>query len=631
MCGIAGYRNFNSYKIKKEVLENMVESLSHRGPDSRGLYYDNYIALGHCRLSIIDLSESGNQPMCNEDRTIWVSFNGEIYNYPDLRRELIGRGHIFRSQCDTEVILHAYEQWGNLCLERFNGMFAFAVWDSRRKLLWLARDRIGIKPLFYVYKQNFFGFASEIKALLHLPVDNTSIDKQSLAYYLALNWVPTPRTMLKDIRQLNPGWHMTIDSQGSIHQEKYWELQYENAPQESDKHYFERFEEILTDSVRHRLRADVPSGAFLSGGLDSSSIVSLMARLSKQPVKTFSFRFRENTYDETPYSKLVSNKLGTKHFEIEVDDRPEEVIEEVVRHAEEPTADSSMIPLYYLARETRKHVKMVLSGDGADEILAGYETYQAYYLARFFQAIPLPLRKKLIQPLIDKLPVSYKKVSLESKLKRFIHAADVANESIHAVWRIICNLEQRKNLLAPVWNEPDVRRDITELYRHYFKECPASKKLDRLLWIDTRLYLPSDMLVKVDRMTMAHGLEARVPFLDHNLVEFCAGLPPKYKLRWGYSKKYILKTTMSSQLPHKIIGRRKQGFNVPISLWINGSLRNFVLDYLSPSMVKKTGMFNDKAVTRMIDDHFHGIADYSHQIWSLLTFMLWHKAVTDYS
>jgi asparagine synthase (glutamine-hydrolysing) len=601
----------------------MTRVIAHRGPDGEEFYRSGPVALGHRRLAIIDLSPAGSQPMTNEDDTLWITYNGEIYNFASLRRDLEDRGHRFRSATDTEVVLHAYEEWGVDCLRRFNGMFAFGLWDGRRKRLWLVRDRIGIKPLFYARLSDRFLFGSELKAVAAHPDFDRRLDLEALSYYLALNYTPAPYTLFAQARQLLPGHYLLVDAEGNVETREYWDLAYDESRNDGEASYLAEFDELLHQAVRRRLVSDVPFGAFLSGGVDSSSVAYWMAREMDTPLKTFSIGFGEPSYDEVEYAREVAGEFETEHHERIVNADAATVLPKVVWHAEEPTADSSMLAVYYLAQMAREHVTMTLSGDGADDILAGYETYQAYFLHRWVRAVPAWVRRGVLSPLVAMLPISDSKVSWDFKLRRFLAGADYTSEDAHAVWRMIFDASQRERLLAPGAGAGGVRADAIELYRDYFRKTNARDPLNRMLYVDTRFYLPNDMLVKIDRMTMAHGLETRVPFLDHGLVEFVATVPSSLKLRSYLHKKYLLKKVMSSRLPDRVLRRKKQGFNVPKVRWIKGGLKAFVRDHLSPERVRSTGLLDERVVTALLDEHFEARADNSHQIWCLLTLILW--------
>jgi asparagine synthase (glutamine-hydrolysing) len=464
-----------------------------------------------------------------------------------------------------------------------------------------------------------------MKAVLCDPDVDRAIDYQALAYYLALNYMPAPHTLLANVRQLLPSHYLLIEANGHVEDVEYWDLTYderypENRP-ESD--YVEEFNALLEDSVRLRLISDVPFGAFLSGGLDSSAVSYTMSRLMTSPVKTFSIGFQERSFNELDYARQVAQGIGADHHERIVNANAAEVLPKIVWHAEEPTADSSMVSVYYLAQMARENVTMVLSGDGADETIAGYETYQAYYMHQLYRRLPTWLRQKMVAPLVNALPVSDSKVSWDFKLRRFVRSAALSSEDAHATWRMVFDADTRRRMLAPVGDCPGAEADAVNLYRAAFAHTNARDPLNRMLYVDTRFYLPNDMLVKVDRMTMAHGLEAREPFLDYRLVEFLASVPPGLKLKNFREKKYLLKAAMNGKLPDQIIHRKKAGFNLPNARWIKQELKPFVTDHLSPQRIREIGLLDPQVVDTLLQDHFQERADNSHQIWCLLTLTLW--------
>jgi asparagine synthase (glutamine-hydrolysing) len=622
MCGIAGILRFDGAPAQGETLKRMTDVLAHRGPDGEGAFTCGPIGLGHRRLAILDLSSAGRQPMCDESARIWVTFNGEIYNFREIRSELEGLGHCFRSRTDTEVIPHAYEEWGIDCVHRFNGMFAFALWDDGDRRLWLVRDRLGVKPLFYCRLPHALLFASEIKGILSEPSVPRSLNHEALSYFLALNYTPAPHTLFDRIRQVMPGHYLAVDAQGDVRDVGYWDLRFqeEECP---NRNYVEEFEAILQDAVSARLVSDVPFGAFLSGGIDSSAVAYWMSRFLKDPVKTFTVAFGEPTFDEDPYARQVAAIIGSEHHEQRVSVDAAALLPKLVWHAEEPTADSSMVAVYALAQETRQHVTMVLSGDGGDETWAGYETYQAHYLHRALRTLPSFVSKHLFQAITAVLPVSDTKVSWDFKMRRLLAAARLSPDDAFASWRTVFDADARAQILSPVWDHPGARADALDLYRAAFARSNAHHPLNRMLYVDTLFYLPNDMLVKVDRMTMAHSLEARGPFLDYRLVEFAATVPPRYKLRHLFCKKYLLKASMKGRLPDQILRRKKAGFNVPNARWIKGELKPFVTDHLSEERLRRMGVLDPRAVETVLRDHFQGRADNSHQIWCMLTLVLW--------
>jgi asparagine synthase (glutamine-hydrolysing) len=623
MCGICGVLRFDGQPPDAAVLSMMADSLRHRGPDGAGTYVNGPIGLGHRRLAIIDLSAAAAQPMTNEDGSLWLTYNGEIYNFADIRQTLISKGHTFRSRTDSEVVLHAYEEWGLACLERFNGMFAFALWDEPAQRLWLVRDRLGIKPLFYALLPDRLLFGSEIKAILADPAFDRQIDLVALHHYLSLNYMPAPYTLFQHVRQLLPGHYLLAEGDGCWQAVEYWDVEYHEDEDRGDAYYLSRLGEVLSEAVRGRLVSDVPFGAFLSGGVDSGSIVYWMSQAMTQPVQTFSIGFPQKSYDELGYARQVAAHCATDHHEQVVTPDTVSVLPQIVWHAEEPTADSSMLPMYYLAQMARQQVTMVLSGDGADELLAGYETYQAYYFWKAYHRLPEVMRRGIIVSLVAALPVSHAKYSLDMKLKRFVVAADSDYETAHASWRIIFSETDKRALYRPEVGAALDGEQTTELYRAAFAKTNARHPLNRMLYADTRFYLPNDMLVKVDRMTMAHSLEARVPFLDHRLVEFAATVPPRLKLKGLRHKKYLLKASLRGRLPEGILWRRKQGFNLPKAGWLAGELQDFAFDHLSPQQIQRMGLFDASQVTRLLDEHIAKKRDNSHQIWGLLCLSLW--------
>jgi asparagine synthase (glutamine-hydrolysing) len=623
MCGICGVLHFDEQTPSPGVLSRMTDILRHRGPDARGVHIDGPVGLGHRRLAVIDLSPAGVQPMTNEDGSLWIVFNGEIYNFAEVRRRLENQGHVFRSETDTEVILHAYETWGIDCLAQLNGMFAFALWDSSRKQLWLVRDRLGIKPLFYLQRDDRLLFASEIKSILCDQTVTRQIDYTSLHHYLSLNYTPAPHTLFQGICQLTPGQYLLVNADGRSQAVTYWQPSYRAKRAGSENELIETFESQMKLAVKRRLVSDVPLGAFLSGGVDSTAIVYWMSRQIRQPVQTFSIGFREDSYSELGYARQVASCFHTDHHERVVTPDTVDILPRIVWHAEEPTADSSMVPLYYLAQMAREKVTVALAGDGADEILAGYETYQAFYIARLYRTLPKAVRRHVIRPLVEALPVSYGKVSWDYKLKRFVRGAELDAEAAHGYWRMIFDDVEKRDLYTAKTQQFLGGTSTIDLFREVFAETDADHPLDRLLYVDSRFYLPNDMLVKVDRMTMAHGLEARVPFLDHQVVELAAALPAYLKLKGYRHKKYALKRAMQQRVPQLPIWRKKAGFNVPKAQWLTGELRDFAFDHLGPGQIGRMGLFKPDKVNDLLNDHMARKQDHSHRIWGLLCLSLW--------
>jgi len=628
MCGIAGRLNFDpDQPVDAAQVRAMTATLVHRGPDDDGLFVQGPLGLGMRRLSIIDLP-GGRQPIANEDGTVRVVFNGEIYNYQEWRPVLEARGHRFATSSDTETIVHLYEEYGKDFVDHLRGMFAIALWDSQRRLLLLARDRLGIKPLYYAVAGDHLLFGSELKALLAAGLPR-AIDLQALHEFLSFNYVPGPRTIFKAARKLQPG-HRLIVSGTRVWAEPYWTplAGLAAAPEARDgaqpvAYYAERLLELLKEAVRYRLVSDVPLGVFLSGGVDSSTIVALMRELSPGPIQTFSIGFTDDSYNELPHARLVARHFETDHHEFVVTPDAADTIPKLARFFDEPFADSSALPVYHLSRLARSHVKVALGGDGGDEVFAGYHTYTAYKLAAAYRHLPRPVQA-LVPRLIARLPVSHAKISLDYKAKRFVQGALLPPERAHYAWKVIFSEDMKRELYAAREGEEGLLEPFHVL-EAAFAECGREATLTRLQHADLRVYLPDDILVKVDRMSMAHSLEVRVPLLDHKLVEFARRIPPELHLR-GLTKKYLLKRAMAGRLPRAVLHRRKAGFNVPIPGWLRGDLRDYLRDVLSEKRLREQGFFRPDYVQRLIQDHMDLRVDYSRQLWGLLVFALWYEA-----
>jgi asparagine synthase (glutamine-hydrolysing) len=614
MCGICGIVKSEAPVAPAEI-QAMREALAHRGPDRAGQLLQGRVGFGHRRLSIIDLSDAGSQPMLNETGSIFLVFNGEIYNFQELQPYLEKKGHHFRSQSDSEVIVHAYEEFGVQCLDHFRGMFAFALWDQDRQCLFAARDRLGKKPFFYCLHKGDFYFGSEIKAILAAPQVPRELDWESLGFFLSLNYTPAPYTLFQGIRQLEPAQYLLWQAD-QLTVKDYWDLPYPPQVREvAPKTVLPQFAEVFDDAVGLRLIADVPVGAFLSGGLDSAAVVAAAAPLYPGRLKTFAIGFGEKSYDERPYAQLVATRHGTEHHEIVITPEVEAVLPELVWHSEEPTADSSMVPVYYLSQFASQQVKVVLSGDGADEILAGYPTYQAHFFLKWLQTWPQPVQRSLHR-LAHSLPVSHRKVSLDFKLKRLVAALSWNLDYAHYSWRRIWAPEELARLLPGRH-----LREGFDLYQYWLQRPAGSTALNRMLYADTRFYLPNDMLVKVDRMTMAHGLEARAPFLDHILVELAARFPDAWKLKGLVWKKYLLRRLLKGKVPPAIRWQTKRGFNVPVGLWLKRELKDFCGDHLR--QLRHLGCFDMTYLEGVWHRHLRDEKDYSHHLWGLLILSLW--------
>jgi len=633
MCGIAGMICAKGFRLDERVLSDMTDALQHRGPDDGGTHVirhsDLQIGLGHRRLSIIDLSAAGHQPMTNEDGTLWITYNGEIYNFREVREGLIAQGHTFSSQSDTEVILHGYEQYGFEILNKLNGMFAFALWDDRQRALFLARDRYGKKPLYYHCSRGGVIFASELKSLLRHPDIKKEIDPKSLSRYLLHEYVPVPHSMIRDVAKMPPGHYGIWTAGATLSIAPYWQIRFDGTSEDSlpDQAELERqLVERLKRSVERRLVSDVPLGVFLSGGVDSSSIVALMAELMPADrIKTFAIGFEEASFDESFYAKKVAGLFGTDHHEkVFTPAMMLETLPKVWDFLDEPLADASILPTYLLAKFTREHVTVALGGDGGDEIFAGYDPFVAHRVAGLYQAIPAWVRDGLLNPLFRALPVSTKNMSFDFRIKQFLkglpHPPAVRNQ----VWLGAFDTEEQKKLFTPgclsLLDGDDPYAEIQESCRGMdFRD-----DLDRIIYLYSRHYLGEDILTKVDRASMAVSLEVRAPYLDVEFAEHVNRLPSRFKLR-GLTRKYLLKKSLERKLPNDILYRKKKGFGIPLAKWLKGELKPILLDVFSPTRIKAEGLFDPGAIEILLRDHFSGQKDNRKPIWTLLMFEMWKE------
>ncbi len=625
MCGITGIFNFQrKNSIDKALLKRMTDILIHRGPDSSDYYWDSYCGLGHRRLSIIDLSSKAKQPMCNEDKSIWIVFNGEIYNFLELKKELEIKHHKFKSDSDTEVIIHGYEEYGDKIVEKLRGMFAFAVWDSDKKQLFLARDRVGKKPLFYYADEERFVFASELKAIIQDPTILREINLESVSHYLSYGYVPAPLSIFKDIFKLLPGHYLVVNNQGEVKITKYWDLVF-NPSNYSEEYCTERILQELEEATRIRMISDVPLGAFLSGGVDSSAVVALMAKNSSEPIKTFSIGFEESSFDETKYARIVAEKFGTDHKEFIVKPDAIKILPKLVWYYNEPFADSSALPSYYVANITKKYVTVALNGDGGDESFAGYDRYAVNRAMNYYQWIPKLARYPFEQILLQ-LPEPAMQKNWVDKMKRFINIASCSPEDQYIRLMMTFQNEAKSELCTDKLNHLNV--NSMNILR---KEFIRSTQLDfqnRLLYVDVKRYLPDDLLVKMDIAAMANSLEARSPFLDHKLMEFAATIPPKFKLN-GFEKKYILKKALLPILPKEILYRKKQGFGVPIGDWFRNDLYSYASDILLDQRAISRGYFRADKIKNLLSSHLSKKKNHAGRIWNLLWLELWHRTYVD--
>lgn len=626
MCGIAGIVRNDRSDVDQALLARMCAAIRHRGPDDDGFYVNGPVGLGMRRLSIIDL-KSGQQPIHNQDRTAWIVFNGEIYNYRELRAKLEKLGHTFYTNSDTEAIIHAYDRYGADCPKHLRGMFAFAIWDERTKELLLARDRVGKKPLLYAQVNGQFIFGSEFSALLQHPAIGKDINAEALHHYLSFMCVPAPLTVYQQIRKLEPG-HSLRWRRGEIKIERYWQPDFSKKVDISEEEAGDRAIEILRDAVKVRLMSEVPLGAFLSGGIDSSAVVALMSEESTEPVKTFSIGFEEQDFSELHHARRVAEHVGADHHEFIVRPDALEVLPILVEHYGEPYADSSAIPTYYVARETRKHVTVALNGDGGDESFAGYERYAAMRLAERYNRIPAVLRDTVVRQAIALIPSSETKRGRVRDVKRFIQSASLPKVERYLRWVSVFDAEAKQDLYSEDFRQQTKSTSAANLLDPWFAQANGSGVVDAALLTDIMTYLPNDLLVKVDIATMAVSLEARSPFLDHHVMEFAASLPEKFKLR-GLTTKYLLKRMLKKLLPAENLDRRKMGFGVPIGHWFRGQLQPFLRETVLGEAALKRGLFKPEAVKQLVELHTRGERDYSHQLWTLLMLELWFQRFID--
>ncbi len=621
--------------MEPSLVRRLCDVLAHRGPDDEGYHIKGPVALGQRRLAILDLA-GGHQPMSNEDGTVWITFNGEIYNFRELRAGLEGLGHRFATLSDTEVIVHAYEQYGPACVKELRGMFAFAVWDEPRQTLLVARDRVGKKPLFYAEVDGQWVFASELQALLQHPGLTREVDWAALDDYLTYGYVLAPKTIFRGVHKLPPAHWGTLklrpDGNGGpeVRVERYWRLAYEPKVRLSEADAVDGLLEVLGEAVRLRMIADVPLGALLSGGIDSSIVVALMSQLSDRPVKTFSIGFDDQEFNELPHARRVAERCGTEHHELIVRPNALEVLPKLVRHYGEPYADSSAIPTYYVAKLTRQHVKVVLNGDGGDECFAGYERYAGGVMADRYGRIPAALRTLAIEPLGRLIPTSAPRRSRLRQARSFLDVAGQPASQRYLRWIGYFSAQRKAALYSSELQERLADHRAESWFFGMWDQLVAAglDPLDRMLALDVESYLPNDLLVKMDIATMANSLEARSPFLDHEVLEFCARLPAGYKLR-GMQLKYLLKKASKRLLPPETLARRKMGFGVPVGNWMRGELRSWTEDLLLSPRALKRGYFQPEALRQFVDGHLEGREDRSFQLWALLWLELWHQEFMD--
>jgi len=639
MCGICGILNLSLEPTpQRERIDAMCERLRHRGPDSQGKFELPHVAMAMRRLSIIDL-ETGDQPLFNETGEIALVFNGEIYNYHELRQPLLNRGHRFRTRSDGEVIIHLYEELGSDFARELNGMFAIALWDERTKRLVLARDRAGEKPLYYWQRNGTLVFGSEIKALLEYPGISSAPDFEALPQYFFYGYFPAPRTAFAEIKKL-PAAHVMVAERGDVQVKPFWRLQEYLRPS-GQPQLSRRQEEALVEELRERLRSaavsrlvsDVPLGVFLSGGVDSSTLVAIMSELTPGNVNSFSVSFLDAAFNEESYASLVARQFHTRHHVVRADEPSlREALGALAQHLDEPIADPAVIPTFLMSRFARSEIKVALSGEGSDEIFGGYPTYIGAGLAEYYLRLPQFVRGGLLRRLGRSLPASSGAVPVGMFLRRFLENAERDPAERHAIWFGMCSPREVERIFQPDWRQrfgaSSAADEVFAPLARVLEGARFDAPLAKMLYIDFRMYLEDNLLVKIDRASMACSLELRTPYLDHRLVEFAAGLPADLKIR-RFRLKYILKKAVEKWLPHKIVYRQKRGFSVPIATWMRKELRPVVEQTLSEKKLNQDGLFDARFVRGLLEEHWAGRADNRKALWTLFCFQLWYDRFKD--
>jgi asparagine synthase (glutamine-hydrolysing) len=625
VCGIAGKVDFAG-AVSPSVIENMCAAITHRGPDSRGTWCSDCVALGMQRLAIIDVS-GGDQPIFNEDGSVAVVLNGEIYNFPALRSDLTKRGHTFSTRCDTEVLAHLYEEYGERLVERVRGMFAFAIWDARRRHLLLARDRVGKKPLFVARRGSKVWFASEMMAMLQDPEIVRVPDPRAIASYLALQYVPHPLSAFAGVQKLPPASTLVVTADG-VSERRYWALDYGDAgPPASKEELAERLRELIWDATRIRLMSEVPLGAFLSGGIDSSAVVAAMADQSSGPVKTFSIGFPDADFDELRFARRIARRFSTDHHELVVEPHAIEIMPKLARHYGEPFADASAIPSFYLAEMTSRHVTVALNGDGGDESFAGYRRYISSEILGQLGRLPGGVRR-LAPVMVRRLGTGSRSNSTRARINRLARVLAVEPDARYALWMSAFPAVMREEMLQPEFLASTGEWRPEDTITHVWQRSTAQSGLERMLDTDVNSYLPDDLLVKMDIATMAYSVEARSPFLDHHLMEFAAALPARLKLH-RTNGKVLLKYALRGIVPDEILDRGKMGFGVPLPHWFRRELRNLPAEVLLGADARVRAYVRPEAIQRMINEHQAEQADHSARLWTLLQLELWHQEVVE--
>ncbi len=618
MCGITGIY-LKEGEVDPRLLKRMTDTMKNRGPDDEGYLVRDKIGLGMRRLSVIDL-KTGNQPMKNEDGSVWVIFNGEIYNYKEIRGILQQKNHKFITNSDTEVLVHLYEEHGEDMVKYLNGMFAFAIWDESKKKLLLVRDRLGIKPLYYYHDEKKFVFASEIKSIIEDRTIEREVNLEALHYYLGYEYVPAPITMYKGINKLEAG-HLLVVQDDEIKTRQYWEITFK--PKDKDENYFiEKLIELLKDSIGKRLISDVPLGVFLSGGVDSSLLVALMSEVTREKIKTFSIGFEEQSYNELDEARQIAVKYNTDHHERVLEPDILKLIDKVTSYLDEPYADTSAIPVFLISNKTREKVKVALSGDGGDELFAGYDRYLASKVDSIYSKLPAIVRERIVEASKALRPRSRKK-GVINITKRFLEGSALPKHGQHIRWQYFLQRFEEHSLYSKYAIEYVKNLDNFRLIDKFYNELDTDDRLAKEQYVDLKTYLVDAMLVKIDRMSMANSLEVRVPYLDHRIVEFAFTIPSNLKIK-GFTLKYILKKAAQKYLPKEILKKQKQGFSIPVKNWLKNEINEYAKEIL---LGEHEGLkyFNQEYIKTMLIEHTRNKKDHSHKLWAIMLFVLWHR------
>ncbi len=624
MCGICGYINLDKKPITDlDTIKNMAASLTHRGPDDEGFFVKDNVALGHRRLSVIDL-ETGHQPLFNKERDLAIVYNGEAYNFPELKEVLLKKGYEFRTSSDTEVVLNAFDQWDSGAFEKINGMFSLAIWDDKEKKLILARDRFGKKPLYYARFENVFLFASEIKSILKHPSVKKEIDTGGMLKYFAYDYIPNPHTIFKNISKLEPGYYALL-SENRLEKNRYWNIRFDESHKDLNiGEYEETFRELLKKSVKRRLISDVPLGVFLSGGLDSSCVVAMMAELMpSKSIKTFTIGFKDRRFDESGDARIVADHFKTDHYEQVIDVKEMlDVLPHILGMLDEPFADYSIIPTYIVSRFARKYVTVALGGDGGDEFFAGYPSFIAHKISRVLRKIPFSTASLAMASKVAGGRSSY--MTTGFKLRRYQRGMDYPEAIRHQVWIGSFPPNEQMKLLSHDFRKFLKDESLYDESYHYMKDVEDLNYINRVNYLYAKTYMTDDILTKVDRASMAVSLEVRAPFLDPDFIRFATSIPTQLKLK-GFTNKYIVKRAMAGRLPSRILHKPKHGFAAPVGQWFKKELKGLLLDVFDKSRIERQDIFNFEYIDYLLNSHLSGKIDYSREIWSLFVFQMWYK------